>query len=307
MEQGVVISKAVSNSNEYVVKDKSGINIGRFEVINLDEENRKCSLNFKFYRKNDNDLLNDTLKLILKVIFKNSKINKVNIYMADDMNTSVFIDNGFTLEGVFFDNLYIQGELVNEISMGITRKDYNCGTCLNLLRIKGEMVELKILTPSDDQDMLQYYVRNRSHLERYEPCRDSVFYTKEVQHNILMESYRQYLNGTSLDFGIYQYDRLIGKIRLSNIVYGIFKSGIIGYSIDKNEQGKGFMKDAVNTLVKYCYEELNLHRIEASTLTDNIRSKKVLESCGFKQLGVNEKYLFINGKWSDHITFYKVR
>ena len=67
------------------------------------------------------------------------------------------------------------------------------------------------------------------------------------------------------------------------------------------------MKDAVETLTKYAFEELDLHRVEASTLPDNERSKRVLLGCGFKVLGINEKYLYINGKWQDHVTFYKVK
>lgn len=307
MDQGVTIFKTSGNNNEYVIRDKSGINIGRFEILDLDEINRKCNISFKFYRKNDNDLLNETLRLILRVLYKNPKINKVNIFMPDDINLSVFLDNGFSLEAIFIDNLYIQGEFENEISMGINRKDYNSGSCLNLLRLEGKKISLKILTPNDDGDMLDFYIRNKKHLENFEPNRDNIFYTKQVQHNILTETYRQYLNGSSLDFGIYKSERLIGKIRLSNIVYGIFKSGIIGYSIDKDEQGKGYMKDAVETLTKYAFEELDLHRVEASTLTDNERSKRVLLGCGFKVLGINEKYLYINGKWQDHVTFYKVK
>ena len=307
MDQGVKIFKTSGNNNEYVIRDKSGINIGRFEILDLDEINRKCNISFKFYRKNDNDLLNETLRLILRVLYKNPKINKVNIFMPDDINLSVFLDNGFSLEAIFIDNLYIQGEFENEISMGINRKDYNSGSCLNLLRLEGKKISLKILTPNDDGDMLDFYIRNKKHLENFEPNRDNIFYTKQVQHNILTETYRQYLNGSSLDFGIYKSERLIGKIRLSNIVYGIFKSGIIGYSIDKDEQGKGYMKDAVETLTKYAFEELDLHRVEASTLTDNERSKRVLLGCGFKVLGINEKYLYINGKWQDHVTFYKVK
>ena len=58
---------------------------------------------------------------------------------------------------------------------------------------------------------------------------------------------------------------------------------------------------------KYAFEELDLHRVEASTLTDNEKSKRVLLGCGFKMLGVNEDYLYINGKWQDHITFYKIK
>ncbi|MDD5793620.1 MAG: GNAT family protein [Clostridiales bacterium] len=307
MEQGVTIFKTSGNDNEYIIRDKSGINIGRFEIIDLDEINKRCNINFKFYRKKDNDLLNETLRLILRVLYKNPKINKVNIFMPDDINLSVFLDIGFSLEGIFIDNLYIQGELANEISMGITRKEYNSGSCLNLLKLEGKKITLKILMPNDDDDMLDFYIRNKKHLENFEPNRDNIFYTKQVQHNILTESYRQYLNGSALDFGIYKNEKLIGKIRLSNIVYGIFKSGIIGYSIDKDEQGKGYMKDAVSTLTKYAFEELDLHRVEASTLTDNEKSKRVLLGCGFKMLGVNEDYLYINGKWQDHITFYKIK
>ena len=87
----------------------------------------------------------------------------------------------------------------------------------------------------------------------------------------------------------------------------IFKNGILGYSIDQNYQGKGFMKEAVDKVVDYAFNEVNLHRVEASALLDNERSKGVLSGCGFKELGINKEYLFINDKWHDHITFYKVK
>ncbi len=48
---------------------------------------------------------------------------------------------------------------------------------------------------------------------------------------------------------------------------------------------------------------MGLHRIEASTLIDNIKSQRVLLSCGFKEVGISDKYLFINGKWRDHRNF----
>ena len=51
------------------------------------------------------------------------------------------------------------------------------------------------------------------------------------------------------------------------------KSGIIGYSIDKDFQGKGYMKEAVMLVLKYAKEELDLHRIEASVLLIMIDQK----------------------------------
>lgn len=305
--QEITISKNQSSSTEYVIKDRNKINIGRFNIIDLDEENRKCNIKFKFYRIDEQELLKSTLKLVLKAVFKDVKINKVNIFMADSLPLGPFLDLGFVLEGIFSDNLYSQGNYNNEISMGINRIDYNYGERMSFINIESPRFTIGLLTPEHAQDLLDYNIRNKKHLESFEPIRDNSFYTYQVQRSILNDSYRQFLNGTAVDFGMFKGDKLIGKLRLSNIVYGIFKSGILGYSIDKDEQGQGYMKEAVNLVVKYAFEELEMHRIEASALVDNERSKGVLTSCGFKELGINKDYLFINGGWKDHITYYKVK
>ena len=118
--------------------------------------------------------------------------------------------------------------------MGINRSDYNYGNRISLVNIEGRNFNIKLLTPEHAQNLLDYYIRNKKHLEPFEPLRDNSFYTYEVQKNILSDSYRQFLNGTAVDLGIFKDDYLIGKLKLSNIVYGIFKSGILGYSIDKD-------------------------------------------------------------------------
>ena len=304
---GVSILKSPSNSNEYIIKDKDKINIGRFIITDLDEENRKCDIKFKFYRVNDQDLLTETLKLVLKAVFNEIRVNKINIFISELIPVSPFLDLGFVLEGIFNENIYSQGNYFSELSMGINRSDYNYGNRISLVNIEGRDFNIKLLAPEHAQNLLDYYIRNKKHLEPFEPLRDNSFYTYEVQKNILSDSYRQFLNGTAVDLGIFKDDYLIGKLKLSNIVYGIFKSGILGYSIDKDEQGKGYMKEAVNLVVNYAFEDLDLHRVEASALVDNEPSKHVLIGCGFKELGINKKYLYINGGWKDHITYYKVR
>ena len=304
---GVSILKSPSNSNEYIIKDKDKINIGRFIITDLDEENRKCDIKFKFYRVNDQDLLTETLKLVLKAVFNEIRVNKINIFISELIPISPFLDLGFVLEGIFNENIYSQGNSFSELSMGINRSDYNYGNRISLVNIEGRDFNIKLLAPEHAQNLLDYYIRNKKHLEPFEPLRDNSFYTYEVQKNILSDSYRQFLNGTAVDLGIFKDDYLIGKLKLSNIVYGIFKSGILGYSIDKDEQGKGYMKEAVNLVVNYAFEDLDLHRVEASVLVDNEPSKHVLIGCGFTELGINKKYLYINGGWKDHITYYKVR
>ena len=302
--QEVTVSRNLNSETEYVIKDKDKINIGRFEIVDLDKQNKKCNVNLKFYRNDDYELLKETLGLILKATFKNGIINKVNIFAIDIICLSSFLDLGFVLEGVFYNNIYSQGVYNNEISMGICREDYNIGKKNTFVELYSDDIMMKLLTPEDSGNLLNYYIRNKEHLISFEPMRDASFYSIEVQRNILNDSYRQFLSGTAMDFGIFKADKLIGKLRISNIVEGIFKSAVLGYSIDKDNQGQGYMKEAVNLATKYAFEELNLHRLEASALVKNTRSQRVLLSCGFKELGLNEKYLFINGKWRDHTTYY---
>lgn len=295
------------SKKEYLIKDKNSISIGRFSIEELDESNKRCTIDFKFYRENDYNLLRETLELVLMATFKDKNIFKVNIKVSEGINLSPFLDLGFILEGILSDNVFLKGIYKDELILGINREDYRYKNCAPMIQLKGENISLRNLTPSDAENLLVYYTKNKKHLEKFEPTRDNDFFTIESQRNSLNESYKQFLNGTSIDLAIIKDDKIIGKVRLSNIVYGVFKSGILGYSIDEDYQGKGYMKEAVNLVVNYAFKDLDLHRVEASVLLQNERSKGVLLGNGFKELGINEKYLFINGIWQDHITYYKIK
>lgn len=303
----VKIEANKSDKTEYLIKDKDCITIGRFKILEMDEASKRCDIKLRFYREKESELLSETLISMLKAIFNNNNIYKVNIKVAENINISSFLNLGFTLEGILSENEYVKGDYIDELLLGITRIDYNQNFQFINVELKGKNVVLRSLTPGNAEDVLEYYIRNKKHLEAFEPSRDKDFYTIETQRNILNESYKQFLNGTNVELGIFKDEKFIGKIKLSNIVYGVFKSGILGYSIDKDEQGKGYMKESVKLMIDYAFSECELHRIEASALVDNEKSIGVLKACRFKMLGINENYLLINGKWRDHITYYTIK
>lgn len=305
-KNNVLIELVKGSKTDYIVKDSTGITIGRFSILEFDAKNKKANLRLKFYKEEDYYLLKDTLERLLKVIFNKKDIFKINIFTRETINISAFSDLGFVLEGVMSDNFYSNGESESELLFGININDYNDNMKIIQFELEGDNITLENLSPEHAQEMLDYYIRNEKHLRAFEPTRESNFYTLDAQREILLESYIQFMRGTSLDLGIFKDEMLIGKVKLSNIVYGVFKSGIIGYSIDEKYQGRGYMKEAVSLLCEYAFDEMDLHRIEASVLLQNEKSQRVLKSCGFKELGINEKYLYINGEWRDHITFYKL-
>ena len=95
-------------------------------------------------------------------------------------------------------------------------------------------------------------------------------------------------------------DDIIGLININEIVRGAFQSGYLGYYGSIDHAGQGFMTEALRLAVKYAFEKLELHRLEANIQPENARSLALVRRVGFVQEGFSPKYLFVDGKWRDH-------
>lgn len=77
----------------------------------------------------------------------------------------------------------------------------------------------------------------------------------------------------------------------------------IGYALKPEFWGKGYMYETINRLVRFAFEEMKLHSIEANVNPLNEKSKKVLERVGFKQEAYfRENYLF-DGNYLDSLIY----
>ena len=60
------------------------------------------------------------------------------------------------------------------------------------------------------------------------------------------------------------------------------------------------MIESIKSVIKFGFEELKLHRIEAGVAVHNTKSIALLEKIGLKREGLKRKVLPINGKWVDN-------
>jgi len=97
-----------------------------------------------------------------------------------------------------------------------------------------------------------------------------------------------------------------GWVGLSNIVRGPLQSAIVSYWMDQAHTGRGLASAAVGEVVEHAFGELEMHRLEAGTLIDNVASQRVLEKNGFERYGLAPRYLLIAGEWRDHILFQRL-
>ena len=96
---------------------------------------------------------------------------------------------------------------------------------------------------------------------------------------------------------------LLGGVNVGNVRRGVSQSASLGYWIGKQHSRKGYMKEALDVLIPSLFLDLQLNRIEAATLENNLASKNLLNKIGFKKEGRLRKYLKINGEWQDHILY----
>jgi len=79
-----------------------------------------------------------------------------------------------------------------------------------------------------------------------------------------------------------------------------FKMGEIWYNLMPMHWGNGYATEIARRLIRFGFEDLKLHRIEAGVATENKRSIKVLEKAGMSIEGIRRKILPIRGKWVDN-------
>jgi RimJ/RimL family protein N-acetyltransferase len=96
-----------------------------------------------------------------------------------------------------------------------------------------------------------------------------------------------------------QTNRLIGTCSLRNINL-LHKNAELQIRIGESEyQNQGFGKEAIQLLVDYGFNDLNLIRIYLHVFSDNQRAIKAYQYCNFEIEGLLKKAAFINGTYKD--------
>jgi [ribosomal protein S5]-alanine N-acetyltransferase len=67
--------------------------------------------------------------------------------------------------------------------------------------------------------------------------------------------------------------------------------------------GHSYVPEAFVVLSRFAFEDLALHRLQASIIPRNGPSNRVAEKLGLRNEGIALRYLEIDGVWEDHIRY----
>lgn len=93
----------------------------------------------------------------------------------------------------------------------------------------------------------------------------------------------------------------IGIMSLISIDYKNRNAELIIDIGEPDYWGKGYGQEALQILLHYAFNELNLHRLSLRVFDFNERAIRLYSKIGFKQEGVMKEALFRNGAWHDII------
>src|SRR5690606_12276728 len=93
----------------------------------------------------------------------------------------------------------------------------------------------------------------------------------------------------------------VGAVTLNHIFLGPRRACSLGYHVDAHLQGRGYVTEAARRAIDFAFDRLLLHRVEASYVPHNERSAHVLQRLGFTIEGRARGYLFVGGRFQDHV------
>ena len=102
-------------------------------------------------------------------------------------------------------------------------------------------------------------------------------------------------------------DALLGWVELDGIMWNNRVSGISIAIGDTKQRGKGYGAEAMQLVLGFAFNELNLHRIQLTVFAYNAQAIKLYEQLGFQKEGVYREFLERDGKRHDMILYGLLR
>ena len=174
-------------------------------------------------------------------------------------------------------------------------------------RLFGKRVMLRPLGTADFPAWREVRLRNEDWLVPWEPQRPAGLPDPTRERSAFEARCtardRERAADNAYPFGVFVDQQFAGEVNLNNVTRGALQGATIGYWIDRDRAGHGYIAESVVVLLRFAFEQLNLHRIEVCIVPRNANSRRVVEKLDLRCEGVAERYLEIAGNWEDHLRF----
>jgi diamine N-acetyltransferase len=182
------------------------------------------------------------------------------------------------------------------------------------MQLIGELIQLRALEPTD-LDRLYKWENDAS---IWSVSGTLAPFSRFVLEQYLASSHQDIYSNKQLrlmiDLTVNDHDdehdsesRGIGCIDLFDFDPKNRKAGVGILIADRADRGKGYATEALNLLVDYGFDVLDLHQIYSNVRVDNENSVALFKKIGFEITGLKQDWILDGGKWYDEYTMQLIR
>ncbi len=169
--------------------------------------------------------------------------------------------------------------------------------------LETERLILRRVLPSDVKEMFE--LRSNPETMKYIPRPLVTNYDEALAHIKMMEDKIETNEGINWAITLKGDDKMLGVIGHYRIKPEHYRAEV-GYMILPEYHGKGITTEAVQCVVDYGFNTMQLHSIEGVIDPENEASERVLHKCGFVKEAHFKENEFYDGKFIDAVVYSKL-
>lgn len=172
-----------------------------------------------------------------------------------------------------------------------------------MITLKGKHIYLRALEP-EDLDFI-YNIENDETF--WEISNTQTPFSRYILNQYLEQSHKDIFEVKQLRLVISDYnDKALGMIDLFDFDFKNSRAGV-GILIKESAQRQlGYGAEALELLVKYSFNHLNLHQLYCNITEDNTASISMFTKQGFEEVGLKKEWNSINGNYQNEYLFQRI-
>ncbi|GEM74871.1 GNAT family N-acetyltransferase [Vibrio sagamiensis] len=161
--------------------------------------------------------------------------------------------------------------------------------------ISSRRLTLRLIPPTDAIILNELFKESPSLHQWLDWCHKDIC-INEV-NDFLLVTRVNWVKGQAFDFGVYEYKTqcLLGMVAITEL-YPCFNMASLGYWIGDAHQNNGYGKEAIKSLAAFCFNKLNLTRLEIVCDPRNIASNALIKSIGARKESLARNRFIFNGQ-----------
>lgn len=171
------------------------------------------------------------------------------------------------------------------------------------MMIKGKNIYLRALEPSDIDLLYQW----ENDTDTWKVSNTVAPFSRYILEQYILNSHQDIYSSRQLRLMICGINgRSVGCIDLFDFEPSHGRAGV-GVLVAGSERQNGFASEALELLIKYCFNTLNLRQLYCNILTDNEPSIKLFLKHNFEIMGTRKQWVRVNDSWQDEYFLQLIR